>query len=159
MILSPYGMPDPASSPCRSVLLNVYCFLNQRRVSDSWSSNLTAAFLRILIPSSLSGRRCVFGAREKPERGPEWVSSENRTPTLTYLPAVGAPLQGNSLRGWLGGGGTKPKVGRGCLWPVSSRARLTHVREQAHRHFHLSSTRLGSGPTATLLSLHERALS
>lgn len=83
--ISPHGMPDAASSLYHSVLLNVYCFLNQRHVSDSWRSSLTTAFFRILVPSSLTGARPVVGACEKPERSPEWVSRENRTPTFTHL--------------------------------------------------------------------------
>lgn len=114
------------------------CFLNQGHVSDCLCSNLTTAFFRILVPSSLAGTRCVLGACEK-ERGPEWVSSENRTPAITHLPFKATPFWG-----WLGGGGTKPKVGRRCIWSVS----LVMLRSP-------SDPWVGTSPPSFSFTLHE----
>ena len=49
-----------------------------------------------------------MGACEKPERGPEWVTSENCTHIVTQLPAVGTPVEGTPFWGQLGGKSTKP---------------------------------------------------
>lgn len=147
MIVSPYGMPAPASLPCHSVLVNVHCFLKQRRVSDSWHSSLATASFRILVPSSLTGMKRVLGACDKPKRG-----LENHTPTFTYLPAVKVPCSREPSFGGVWEKTQSPRWGGGVSGLSASGASLTHVWEQAHRHFHLPSLRLGNEHKATLLS-------
>ena len=71
------------------------------------------------------------------------LQGEPHTHLHTPLPS-GPPFEGAPFWGWLAGGGTRPKVGRQCLGPVS----LVMLRSH-------SAPCVGTSPLSFSFTLHE----